>query len=99
MARAGKRVRPAVLAATRLAVMHVETPLLRSDALSQRTGASVWLKLENQQVSGSFKYRGISLLCTKVGRSFLMPFRGPDATGVRAPGSRRPLPEIHKLFW
>lgn len=34
------------------------TPLIRSDFLSERTGGNVWLKLENQQPTGSFKVRG-----------------------------------------
>jgi threonine dehydratase len=35
-----------------------ETPLVDSAALSDATGASVWLKLENLQRTGSFKLRG-----------------------------------------
>ena len=46
--------------------MHVETDLVNSAFLSQRLGCTVWLKMETQQISGSFKYRGISLLCKKV---------------------------------
>ena len=80
-------------------VMHVETPLLRSDVLSARTGTSVWLKLENQQISGSFKYRGISLVCSKVGSNLPILFRRPDPLDVRAPGSQGPLREVYKLFW
>ncbi|MFC1802365.1 threonine/serine dehydratase [Thermoproteota archaeon] len=34
------------------------TPFEYSPDLSRRTGAEVWLKLENQQVTGSFKIRG-----------------------------------------
>lgn len=34
------------------------TPLEYSPALSSVTGAQVWLKLENQQIAGSFKPRG-----------------------------------------
>lgn len=34
------------------------TPLLYSPWLSDRSGADVWLKLENQQPTGSFKVRG-----------------------------------------
>jgi L-serine/L-threonine ammonia-lyase len=41
--------------------MHRSTPLLRSDPLSDRFGAEVWLKLENLQPSGSFKLRGLGL--------------------------------------
>ena len=34
------------------------TPLELSPALSKITGGEVWLKLENQQIAGSFKPRG-----------------------------------------
>ena len=34
---------------------------MRSDSLSDRLGAEVWLKLENLQPSGSFKLRGLGL--------------------------------------
>jgi len=36
------------------------TPLVPAPALSRRTGADVWLKLENLQRTGSFKARGAS---------------------------------------
>ncbi len=35
-----------------------ETPLARSPSLSERTGGDVFLKLEQQQLTGSFKLRG-----------------------------------------
>lgn len=35
-----------------------KTPLLKSQWLSESTQAEVFLKLENVQVTGSFKYRG-----------------------------------------
>ncbi|MEA2696777.1 MAG: threonine dehydratase, partial [Myxococcales bacterium] len=34
------------------------TPLVPAPALGRRTGADVWLKLENLQRTGSFKLRG-----------------------------------------
>ncbi len=43
---------------SRLAGHVVRTPLVRLDLLDAITGAQVWLKLENMQVTGSFKYRG-----------------------------------------
>lgn len=45
-------------AAARLAGIAVRTPLLRADALDAATGARVWLKPENLQRTGSFKFRG-----------------------------------------
>jgi threonine dehydratase len=41
-----------------IARIAVETPVLASSELDGRTGAHVWLKLENLQVTGSFKVRG-----------------------------------------
>ena len=45
---AGDRIRPFV----------TRTPLLRSNALSEIAGGDVYLKLENRQITGSFKLRG-----------------------------------------
>lgn len=47
-----------IAAAHRLRNMVDRTPLLRSDALSERAGADVYLKCENKQRTGSFKLRG-----------------------------------------
>lgn len=41
-----------------IARIAVETPVLASSELDERTGGHVWLKLENLQVTGSFKLRG-----------------------------------------
>ena len=43
--------------------LYIETPTVLSEPLSDRLGKPVWLKLENLQPSGSFKLRGIALLC------------------------------------
>ena len=48
----------ATLAAERIAPWVRETPLIHSTYLSAATGADVWLKLENLQLTGSFKLRG-----------------------------------------
>ena len=47
-----------VTAAARITGAAVRTPLLRSDALDGVTGARIWLKPENLQRTGSFKFRG-----------------------------------------
>jgi threonine dehydratase len=44
----------------RIARKVVRTPTVRSDALSERFGGDVWLKLEHRQTTGSFKLRGAS---------------------------------------
>ena len=46
------------IAARRIAPYVTRTPLVASRWLSSETGASVWLKLETAQVTGSFKARG-----------------------------------------
>src|ERR1700744_655151 len=45
-------------AAERIAGKVLRTPMLPCDALSQQTGAEVWLKLDNLQAVGAFKERG-----------------------------------------
>ncbi len=45
-------------AGERLRLFITRTPLVSSPWLSERSGAEVWLKLENEQVTGSFKARG-----------------------------------------
>lgn len=50
----------ATRAAARIADIVLETPLRHSVAFSEATGAEVYLKLENQQHTGSFKLRGAS---------------------------------------
>ncbi len=45
-------------AADRIAAHAIRTPLIKSDALSHIAGGDVYLKLENRQVTGSFKLRG-----------------------------------------
>jgi threonine dehydratase len=45
-------------AAGRIAGVAVKTPLLRSDALDAATGGRLFLKPENLQRTGSFKFRG-----------------------------------------
>ncbi len=51
-------LQPILLAHRRIAPFIRHTPLVRSDHLSARTGADVWLKLECRQPTGSFKVRG-----------------------------------------
>ena len=45
-------------AARNISGLAVHTPVLRSDALDRLTGARVFLKAENLQRGGAFKYRG-----------------------------------------
>lgn len=43
--------------------LHIETPLLRSAPSYSRSGLPLWLKFDALQPSGSFKLRGVGLLC------------------------------------
>ena len=45
-------------------MLHIRTPLILHPGLSTAT-RRIWLKLENLQPSGSFKLRGMGLLCTQ----------------------------------
>ena len=45
-------------AAKRIAQQVERTPLQRSVAFSEKLGADVYFKLENRQLTGSFKFRG-----------------------------------------
>jgi len=53
-------LRPAdvIAAADRIRPLIKRTPLVRSDGLSDLAGGDVYLKLENEQITGSFKLRG-----------------------------------------
>lgn len=46
--------------------LHIHTPLIQSQSLSHLTGKGVYLKLEALQPPGSFKIRGIGLLCERL---------------------------------
>ena len=43
--------------------LHLDTPLLESNAFACRAGQRVWLKMDALQPSGSFKLRGIGHAC------------------------------------
>ena len=45
--------------------LHLNTPLLPHRALSLSLDKQVWLKMDNLQPSGSFKLRGIGLMCQR----------------------------------
>ena len=51
-----------------MASLHITTPLLRHDSLSTGLGKQVLLKMESLQPSGSFKLRGIGLMCQRAAK-------------------------------
>lgn len=79
-------------AAKRLAPVAVETPLLHSPALDEVAGGTVYIKPENLQVTGSFKFRGaynmISQLTPDEAKHGVVAFSsGNHAQAVAASGT------------
>ena len=79
-------------ATERLAPVAVETPLLRSPALDEIAGGPVWIKPENLQVTGSFKFRGAcnlmsQLTAAEAKRGVVAFSSGNHAQAVAACGS------------
>lgn len=74
-------------AANGLRGVAVRTPLLLSDALTERTGAAVWLKPEMLQRGGAFKFRGAYTYLARLspearGRGVIAPSSGNHAQAV-----------------
>ncbi len=46
--------------------LHIQTPLIKSEPLSQVSGKNIWLKMEALQPTGSFKNRGVCFACQEV---------------------------------
>lgn len=61
-----------------MASLHITTPLFRHDGLSAALGKQVLLKMENLQPSGSFKLRGIGLMCQRAATKGVTHFVCPS---------------------
>ena len=86
----------AAAAASRIREHVRRTPLERSEYFSELTGANVWLKLENLQVTGSFKIRGacnrlLTLPREQVDAGDARPRRAPCAARSARPRVRCPV--------
>ncbi len=46
--------------------LHIQTPIIRDAEAEAALGKTVWLKMECLQPIGSFKIRGIGLLCQEL---------------------------------
>ncbi len=85
-------------AAARVRGQVLETPCVESRTLSELTGAQVFLKFENLQVTASFKERGacnklVQLTPAERARGVIAMSAGNHAQGVAAtPASPRPPP-------
>ncbi|MEY2884426.1 MAG: serine/threonine dehydratase [Pseudomonadota bacterium] len=88
-----------VTAAGRIAAVAVRTPLLRSDALDATTGGRIFLKPENLQRTGSFKFRGaynrLSALAPGEAPGGVVAFSsGNHAQGVAAAAALLDMPAL-----
>ena len=75
----------------------VETPCLRSQTLSQLTGADVWLKFENLQFTAAYKERGalnklLSLTAEERARGVIAASAGNHAQGLAYHARRLGIP-------
>ncbi|WWC58967.1 uncharacterized protein I303_101512 [Kwoniella dejecticola CBS 10117] len=66
--------------------LHITTPLVYSEQLSKHTGHHIWLKLETNQPSGSFKSRGVGRSCWAAAQK-----HGPDTHLIAASGGNAGL--------
>ena len=66
--RSGDVRREALAAESRVRHYLLETPLVESAELGEMAGCRCWLKLENRQVTGSFKARGALAFLTGLGK-------------------------------
>ncbi|WP_420630239.1 threonine ammonia-lyase [Candidatus Leptofilum sp.] len=86
-------------AATRIRPYIHHTPLIRSNFLSEQTGGDVWLKLENQQPTGSFKVRGALNKLSRLSeaeraRGIVAASAGNHALGVAHAAGSLGLPQV-----
>ena len=74
-------------AAANIAGNIIRTPCLKSETLSQMTGAQVWLKFENLQFTAAYKERGalnrlLSLTAEERARGVIAASAGNHAQGL-----------------
>ena len=78
--------------------LHISTPLLESRKLSLHAGREIWLKMEALQPTGSFKNRGIGLLCerhaAKGAKRFVASSAGNAGVAVAYAGRRLGVPVV-----
>ncbi len=83
----------------RLGAAVSRTPCARSETLSRQTGQSIFLKLENLQMTGSFKERGAlnriaTLTPEQAGRGVVAASAGNHAQGVAYHATRRGIRSV-----
>ena len=83
------KMRDIYSARARIAPIARKTPLVSSPVLSELTGSEVTLKLENLQVTGSFKPRGAAMAFALERHHLVV--EGAGAVGIAALMSRKIL--------
>jgi threonine dehydratase len=81
----------------RIAASIVRTPIMRSQTLSQLTGANIWLKFENLQFTAAYKERGalnklLILSDEAKARGVIAASAGNHAQGLAYHGARLGIP-------
>ncbi|CAM3842267.1 L-serine ammonia-lyase [Kerstersia gyiorum] len=78
--------------------LHIETPLIESDCLSDISGRNIWLKLDALQPPGSFKIRGIGAACEAHARQgkrrFISSSGGNAGIAVAYAGRKLAIPVV-----
>lgn len=84
-------------AAARIEGAVVRTPMMRSQTLSEITGADIWLKFENQQFTAAYKERGalnalLHLTAEQRSRGVIAASAGNHSQGLSYHGRRLGVP-------
>ncbi|HRK85320.1 pyridoxal-phosphate dependent enzyme [Alcaligenes sp. SDU_A2] len=79
-------------------ILHLDTPLLYSHALSEQLNKQLWLKMDALQPSGSFKIRGIGYACQHYAQQgktrFVSSSGGNAGIAVAYAGRRLNIPTL-----
>lgn len=82
--------------------LHIDTPLLESLAMSKKLGRQIFLKMDALQPTGSFKIRGIGLLCSQSAKDgakrFVTASAGNAGLAVAYAGRKLNIP-VSVIIW
>lgn len=83
-------------------LLHINTPLLESSAMSKKTGRQIFLKMEASQPTGSFKICGIGHLCSELAKNgacrFVTSSAGNGGLAVAYAGRKLNIP-VTVVVW
>lgn len=82
--------------------LHIDTPLLESQAISRKTGRRIFLKMDALQPTGSFKIRGMGYLCSHLAnegaKRFVITSAGNAGLAVVYAGNKLNIP-VTVVVW